>query len=308
MDNLEEKFPLVDEEGRVIGSATRGECHNGSRLLHPVVHLHVFNSVDFTELNKDKCASVQYLSFSENKARIGLVMGERDGVFRSPFSAPFGGFDTNQPDRIEYYEEAVGLLKAHLEAAGKPLKIVLPPTIYGSYTANYAYELDRFPDYESYLDRSARKNFHNARQYPFEFLELERTPENIARAYAVIRDNRESKGYALQMSLESVLQTAGVVAAEFFVMSLDGADVAAAMVYPVTEGIDQVIYWGDAPGYTDCRAMNYFTYKIFEHYCKKGLKILDIGPSSVEGVPNYGLCSFKENLGCTVSLRHVFQL
>ena len=35
------------------------------------------------------------------------------------------------------------------------------------------------------------------------------------------------------------------------------------MVYPVTEGIDQVIYWGDAPGYTDCRAMNYFTYKVY---------------------------------------------
>ena len=52
MDNLEEKFPLVDEEGRVIGSATRGECHNGSRLLHPVVHLHVFNSAGDIYLQK----------------------------------------------------------------------------------------------------------------------------------------------------------------------------------------------------------------------------------------------------------------
>jgi isopentenyldiphosphate isomerase len=43
-DNSQEIFPIVDEEGRVIGSATRGECHNGSKLLHPVVHLHVFNS------------------------------------------------------------------------------------------------------------------------------------------------------------------------------------------------------------------------------------------------------------------------
>ena len=43
-DNSKELFPIVDEEGRVTGSATRGECHNGSRLLHPVVHLHVFNS------------------------------------------------------------------------------------------------------------------------------------------------------------------------------------------------------------------------------------------------------------------------
>ena len=37
----DELFPLVDPEGRVIGSATRGECHSGSMLLHPVVHLHV---------------------------------------------------------------------------------------------------------------------------------------------------------------------------------------------------------------------------------------------------------------------------
>lgn len=43
-DNKEERFPIVDEEGRVVGSATRGECHSGSKLLHPVVHLHVFNS------------------------------------------------------------------------------------------------------------------------------------------------------------------------------------------------------------------------------------------------------------------------
>lgn len=43
-DNEKEMFPLVDEEGNLTGAATRGECHNGSKLLHPVVHLHVFNS------------------------------------------------------------------------------------------------------------------------------------------------------------------------------------------------------------------------------------------------------------------------
>lgn len=43
-DNSEEMFPIVDEEGNITGAATRGECHNGSKLLHPVVHLHVFNS------------------------------------------------------------------------------------------------------------------------------------------------------------------------------------------------------------------------------------------------------------------------
>ena len=43
-DNHQEPLPLVDEAGRVIGKATRGECHGGSKLLHPVVHLHVFDA------------------------------------------------------------------------------------------------------------------------------------------------------------------------------------------------------------------------------------------------------------------------
>ena len=43
-DNNKEIFPIVDEQGNVMGSATRGECHDGSKLLHPVVHLHLFDS------------------------------------------------------------------------------------------------------------------------------------------------------------------------------------------------------------------------------------------------------------------------
>lgn len=41
---MKEMLPLVDEEGQIIGAATRGECHGGSKPLHPVVHLHLFNS------------------------------------------------------------------------------------------------------------------------------------------------------------------------------------------------------------------------------------------------------------------------
>jgi isopentenyldiphosphate isomerase/intracellular septation protein A len=39
----EEWVPLVDEQGRITGQAPRSQVHNGSKLLHPVVHLHVIN-------------------------------------------------------------------------------------------------------------------------------------------------------------------------------------------------------------------------------------------------------------------------
>lgn len=39
-----EWFPVVDEDGNEISRAPRSVCHDGkSMLLHPVIHLHLFN-------------------------------------------------------------------------------------------------------------------------------------------------------------------------------------------------------------------------------------------------------------------------
>ncbi len=43
-DNPNEQFPIVDEDGNILGAVSRGHAHDGSLILHPVVHLHVFNS------------------------------------------------------------------------------------------------------------------------------------------------------------------------------------------------------------------------------------------------------------------------
>jgi len=290
-------------------------------------HSHVFNSVTFTELNKHKCDMVHYFVFRDGKTRLGLIAGEREGVLCSPFSAPFGGFDASVSERLEYYDQAAVALRDYVQNKNTKIRIALPPAVYGSEVAksfsalmrvgariecselNYSYELSRFDDYEDYLERSARKNFHQAMTHDFQFLHLDSgLPGDIERAYTVIRTNRESKGFPLRMSLDDVLQTAPVVSADFFVMSYEGKDVAAAMVYPVTEDICQVIYWGDDPEYSGLKVMNSFTYKVFEYYYSRNKKILDIGPSTEGGIPNYGLCSFKENIGCNVSLKHILEL
>lgn len=43
-ENDDELFPVVDEDGKVLGSILRGLAHDGRKVLHPVVHLHLFNS------------------------------------------------------------------------------------------------------------------------------------------------------------------------------------------------------------------------------------------------------------------------
>ncbi len=40
----DEWFDIVNENGQIIGKAPRSICHNGSKLLPPVVHIHIFDS------------------------------------------------------------------------------------------------------------------------------------------------------------------------------------------------------------------------------------------------------------------------
>ncbi len=44
MSDPDEVVELVNEDGVVIGTARRGDCHGNPELLHPVVHVLVFRS------------------------------------------------------------------------------------------------------------------------------------------------------------------------------------------------------------------------------------------------------------------------
>lgn len=288
-----------------------------------------YNNVKFVELNAAKCDEVHYLSICDTKPRLGIVLGvnHSEKNMCNPFSAPFGGFVYKVEPSIEVVEKA---LEALVDYVGQyTLRLTLPPDIYGytSFNAkvvnslmrmghvpswidlNYHYDLSRVEHYESFLSRNARKNLNNSLKQDFVFEKLSAEDSaHIARAYAVIKANRESHNYALRMSLNDVVETAQILPADFFVLSLNGEDVAAAQVFHVSEGIAQVIYWGDCPGYSALRPMNFLAYKLCDHYHKNGVKTLDIGPSTQQGVPNYGLCEFKENLGCEVSLKYIFEI
>ena len=50
--------PVVEENGLVIGQATRKTVHGGSKLMHPVVHLHI--------INREGCLYIQKRSMKKD--------------------------------------------------------------------------------------------------------------------------------------------------------------------------------------------------------------------------------------------------
>lgn len=289
----------------------------------------VFNSVAFNELNAPKVDTVHYFVFKDSKVRLGICFGEKDGMLKSPFSAPFGGFSYNAEDhKFKCIEEAVSLLEDFANKNNKQLKITLPPEFYGStiinetvsalfrskfvlkyVDVNYQFLVKDFENYEEKIDSKTRNKLHQSIQTEFNFIKLNsKNEKDVARVYAVIKANREWRGFPLHMSLQAVLDTIKIIPADFFVLTVDGLDAAAAQVFHVSYSIVQVIYWGDAPGFYDKKVMNLLSYKVFEHYANEGkIEIIDIGPSTEFGVPNHGLCEFKENIGCKTSLKYTFE-
>lgn len=289
---------------------------------------HVFNTIQFASLNASKVGKVLYLLIEdEGRTRFGLILGDRGDLLASPFSAPYGGLEYSRDERVEKVNEAVDAIADFGREKGLPVRLTLPPQFHSpemnmKITAallnrpdalshadyNYHYELNRVTDFEKWLSPSARRNFHTSLKSDFRFEPLGNTPDDISRAYEVIRINHESLGHALRMSRQAVIDTAEVLKADFFIMTLDGMDVAAAQIYHVAPGIVQLINWGDLPAYRSLRPMNFMAWKVMEHYHAAGEKIYDLGPASEDGVPATGLCDFKEGLGCQLTMKFTFTI
>ena len=290
---------------------------------------HIYNSGAFNELNRHKCDSVEYLVFKDSNGtvRFGIILGDTGEELKSPFSAPFGGFEERGIQRLNHYLEAAEALKLYAGSKGRRLTITLPPYIYNRHShlnkqygalldagfelvySDYGHYFPKgiFPDLMCRMNSAARNKLRNAMANGFGFECYDSgAVEAVKRVYGVIEKNRSYKHYQLHMSLDDVISTVSLVRADFMILTLDDVDVAAAMVYHVTDNVVQVIYWGDLPGYSRFRPMNMLAYKLVEYYSESG-KTIDIGPSSSNGIPSLGLCDFKESVGCGLTLKPTFR-
>jgi hypothetical protein len=299
---------------------------NEYRQIFPSTY-HLYNSVDFNLLNEEKCDALLFLLFKDSRNRIGLIAGVKENELYTPFSAPFGGFSfLKETTTLLQLEACVDALLLYIKEKGyKGIHYTMPPLFYNkifnnkllnvfyrkdfkisSIDLNYEFDL-RQPvgDYNSKIWYNARKNLRISMKQGFECIKCE-TEEQILHAYNVIQENRERKELPLKMTFEQVKQTAQIIKADFFLLTKENKNVAAAQIFHVAPGIVQVIYWGDIPDFASYKPMNFLAYFIFNYYKDLEINYIDIGPSTQNSIPNYGLCEFKESIGCGVSAKYTF--
>lgn len=287
----------------------------------------VFDTADFALLNAHKTDRIHFLLFQEAKRVLGVILGGQGNAARLPFSAPYGCFSwIKTRPRVSDFYAAVEALEGWCRQRGyRSLELRLPPAFYQegvisslwhalfgrSFQVSVMDLNHHLPLSEvgvqggSGLDAKARQKLKVGEDAALRFLKLEEAG-GLSRAYRVIQANREAKGYPLRMGLEELLRTRELIPGwTFVVQSTSGEDLAAAIVFLTRPGIAQVIYWGNVPGSEALHPMNFLAWKLETHLREVGLRILDIGPSTDGGVPNHGLCDFKQSIGCLATVKPV---
>jgi len=283
-----------------------------------------FISEAFIELNEKKQDKVIRL-IKKNNYSIGLLAGIKDGIMRSPFSAPFGGFHYRN-EHLAYdlvYKFLSSLKEYALNEQLKKISITLPPD---PYQINMNAKLiNAFIRLGFKMETPDLNNVVNLKKFTGKWVKSEVAQncrkaikngliwskvsdiDEMKEAYDVIHNNRTGLGRKIHMTLEDILDVKEVLPVDFFIIrDVEGNCVGAAVLYRGHEKIVQGVFIGGDLERRNLGVIDYMYLKLYNYYKEMGFDYLDMGTSSLQGDPNMGLLRFKEIHNSETSLRYTF--
>lgn len=282
-------------------------------------------SSNFIEINKNKVDKVVRLLENDYKVSIGIVAGIKDSILKSPFSAPFGGFHHRKEN--QYISEIDIFIKKLINYSSqnnlKKIELTLPPDLYNlTFNTKIINSLIRYgfvmltPDITNWMDlecfnwefsnKSSRKFYNQAVKNKLNFKMIDSVREKNE-CYNIIAENRSRFNRPIYMTLNDLLDVGKLWGVDFFgVYDENSTIVAAGVFYRGSDFIIQGVFWGDNDKGRPLRAIDFLAYSVWCFYKNLNYKIIDLGISTEDGIPNEGLLRFKESHDCNSSLRYSF--
>lgn len=281
----------------------------------------IFNSVEYFLLHKSS-NSIYLCFYLENNIVGACHFSEKEkGIWRSPIIGTFGSIDFNEKLDLTMKNEAIILLIDYFKNKNANQIILLSApfshNLHNSSTLfnillnngfsilnqdiNHSINVDGL----SLIEKMKRNNKKRIKKCDREGIVFEQvhSEDSIKEVYKIIKSNRDYKGFSISMSFEQIIEMYNRFPGEmyFFQSTFGYKGIAASICIKINPSILYVFYWGDIPGYEQLSPVVHIANGIYEFAKKNNFEIIDAGTSSINGIPNYGVATFKENLGFLVS-------
>ena len=248
-----------------------------------------------------------------------IVHDDGRTLFWSGHSAPFGGpnFTRGQvtPAVVEQLVEET--CETAMHAGASAARIALRPPSYSASEplvlhtllqqgfvvsgSELSCSVDLRPvssreDYLASLKRTVRHALRKTADEPWTFHEVTGPWDE---SYSLLERNRARKGRTVRLPLSYLEQLRADLPGTLrcFELRHDGHTVAAAVLYRLLDHVESVQYWGDDADWLPFSPMRQLAAEVASLAIDEGRELLDLGKSSVDGVPDHGLVEFKRSIG-----------
>lgn len=283
---------------------------------------HLFFRKDFlikNSINRNNLFHFSVVKKNSDRALLEIFFEMMDGSLISLPTTTYGGFNFSDDIKFEFFEICFNVILTYIKKL-KIDKVVIkaPPVLHSTtvhslqnnilvrnqfaissedinYSINLSASSHGFVDNLKY---SSKKKLKQSTNLNLVFKTL--TVDRFDQAYTLLELNRSTKHRSLSISRSKLHDLIISFPENFLIFGLfDHLSnlVASSISIRVNSDILYVLYWGDHPNYRDSSPIINLAMNIFNYALKKNYKIMDIGTSTINSQPDYGLMNFKSNIG-----------
>lgn len=260
----------------------------------------------------------------------GTVEGQlhvniQGGIARSPIRAPFGSVQfssTLKPkvlfDFLKFVCESLAEKKVTQLFLTNPPDFYSPPasSLLNTFLFNLGFSVERAEvgtvlemknDFDSNISKWELRKLRQAEEEGLRFKQLD--IDALESVYAFILACRKEREYQLSITWETLYATVNTFKDRFPLFAVTHQDdlVAASISIDVGNGVMYNFHSAHPRSY-DHLSPVVMLLKGIHHYCiEQNFRLLDLGTSALEGLPNFGLLDFKLGLGAQPTTKLTFK-
>jgi hypothetical protein len=256
---------------------------------------------------------------------ISVFFNVQDSLAKSPFRAPFGGFEISDGIQAEMLLNFIHEIEKTLrQEKTQALEILCPPELYSKNQPLITLALVRL-GYEIILtepgacividesqlvtkmanDKLTRLKKCEKVGVSYKEISLDKLTE----VYTFIDACRSRQERKLSMTLVELTKTVDALPESFFMVGVyDGQNlISATICIRVSESIVYTFYSAHDPNYNDISPQVFLLVNLYTWCTAHQIKLLDLGTSALDGQPNTPLLDFKLRMGATATNKFKFR-
>ena len=291
----------------------------------PDYHPFIFNRPDHLSLQGGDWVHFYLLRKISQKIIASVAFQIQKTIAKSPLRAPFGSFHFSERLSPEDLFEFVQRCESQLRKKGAKTIVLTEPPLFYRKTGELFHAILFNLDYriscaelssgirigreafEQKIDSWEKRKLKQARSRGVRYKTI--PIGKLEMVYGFLEKCREQKGHRLSMTLQELTDTVAQFNDAFILSGtfLQKELIAASIAIRVHPDILYNFYAGHMKKYDSISPMVTLTSGLYKFCAQNQIHLLDLGTSTINGKPNFGLLDFKLRLGAVPSMKLTFE-